>query len=133
MTYVFILLAITIAFVILFYTLWIKGYLIIKRKTAKKFIGSVKFRRRLNIKFTSCNGYIKKVLKIKESRNYLFSFESIIEKGNVTVEILDRSKEKILQLDRSNLEKDIFLDKNSRYYLVLRFENADGELDLSWN
>lgn len=74
----------------------------------------------------SCNGYIKKVIKIRKSCNYKFTFNSNITKGYVTAELQDVNKRILLQLDKDNPESSIKLEKNYRYYLVLRFAKADG-------
>lgn len=76
---------------------------------------------------------MKKVIKIRENRNYRFTFHSNITKGYVTAEIQDVSKKILMQLDNSKPESDITLEKNNRYYLVIRFTKADGEFDLTWN
>lgn len=125
-------------FIILFYTLWINGYLIISRKTAKLFIASFKNKKRCRIKFVSCNGCIKKILKFKENRSYDFCLNSIVKNGLVLAEILDNNKKLLLHLDSNmpnatiNIDKKN-IDKKCRYYLILKFEEATGELEFLWN
>ena len=119
--------------IILLYALWINGYLIKSRKTAVLFIASFRPKQRCKIIFKSCNGYMKKVIKIRESRNYQFAFNSNIAGGYVTAEILDADKRILPQLDSNNPESAIALEKHQRYYLVVRFDKADGEFDLTWN
>lgn len=130
---VYILVSLSIALIILFYVLWINGYLIESKKTSVLFKGSYGRKKRCNIKFKTCNGYIRKVIKIREGRNYQFTFNSNITMGYVTAEIQDANGKILLQLDKNNPESAIKLEKNYRYYLVLRFENADGELVFTWN
>lgn len=119
--------------IILYYLLWINGYLIKSRKTSILFVGSLRSQNRCKFKIINCNGYIKKVIKIRESRNYNFTFNSNITTGYVTAEIQDVNKRILLQLDKDNPESAIKLEKNYRYYLVLRFAKAEGEFDLAWN
>lgn len=133
MIIVFIWVPLSIVAIILFYVLWINGFLIKSRKTSASFVGSFRQKQRCKIKFKSCDGYIKKVIKIRESRNYKFTFNSNTTNGYVTAEILDVNKKVLLQLDNNNPESAIKLEKNNRYYLVLRFVTADGEIDLTWN
>ena len=133
LTFFFIGIPIFIASIILFYVLWINGYLIKHRKTAVLYVGVFRQKGRGKIKFVSCNGYIKKVIKISESRNYKFNFHSNITSGIVTAEIQDISKKILLQVDENNPEAAINLDKNCRYYLVVRFKKASGEFNLTWN
>lgn len=132
MIYIMIWVPLSIILFILFYALWINGYLIKSRKTSKLFIGSFRLKNTCKINFKSCNGYIKKVLKIIESHNYKFTFNGNVLKGYVTAEIQDINKKTLLQLDKNNPESTVNLEKKYRYYLVLRFENADGELELAW-
>jgi len=119
--------------IILFYVLWINGYLIKSSKTSLVFIGSLRRHNRCKLRFKCCNGHIKKVIKIRESRNYEFTFNSNIRKGHVTAEIQDKSKKILLQLSKDNPKSAIRLEKNNRYFLVIRFANADGEFDLAWD
>lgn len=119
--------------IILFYVLWINGYLIKSRKTSILFVGSLRPKNRCKLKFIYCNGYIKKVVKIRESRDYKFAFISNIKNGYVTAELQDANKRILLQLDKDNPESTIKLEKNKRYYLVLKFVKAEGEFDLTWN
>ena len=121
-----------VVLIILIYVLWINGYLVKSSKTAVLFLGSYRPRNRCKFKFISCNGYIKKVIKIRESRNYIFTFNSNITNGNVTTEIQDVNKRVLLQVDKDNPEATVKLEKTNRYYLVLRFEKADGEFELAW-
>ncbi len=133
MRFVFIWLMLSIILMVLFYFLWIDGYLIKSKKTAILFVGSFKKKNRCMVKFKYCNGYIKKVIKAKENYNYRFSFNANIIKGYVTARIQDKNKKILLQLDKDNPESTINLEKKYRYYLVLRFEKADGELEITWN
>lgn len=65
MIYVILMVLFVILSIILFYILWINGYLIKSKKTALLFIGSFKRKNGCKIKLKSCKGYIKKVIKIK--------------------------------------------------------------------
>lgn len=119
--------------IMFFYVLWINGYLIKSRKTSDLFVGSLKPQNRCKFRFINCDGYIEKVVKARESRNYKFTFNSNITNGYVTAEIQGVNRRILLQLDKDNPESTINLEKNNRYYLVLRFEKAEGEFDLTWN
>jgi len=119
--------------IILFYVLWINGYLIKSRKTSVLFAGSLRSHNTCKLKFTYCNGCIEKVVKIRESRNYKFTFYGNITNGSVAAELQDVNRRILLQLDKDNPESNIELEKNYRYYLVLRFVNAGGTIELTWN
>lgn len=133
MKYLFIGILSMTFFSILFYILWIKGYLIMSITTAKLFIGSLRNKERCRIKFVSCNGYIKKIIKFKENRTYDFCLKSKVENGLVLAEIWDSNKKILLHLNSDMPSSSINVDKKCRYYLVLKFEKATGELELLWN
>lgn len=133
MKYLFIGILLMTFLSIMFYILWIKGYLIISRKTAKLFIGSLRNKERCRIKFASCNGYIKKIIKFKENRTYDFCLKSKVENGLVLAEIWDSNKKILLHLNSDMPNSSINVDKKCRYYLFLKFEKATGELELLWN
>ena len=84
-------------------------------------------------KFGFCHGYIKKVLSIKESRDYTFTFNANITKGYVCAEIQDRGKNVLLRLDVLKPEDTIYLDSSTKYYLVLNFNRASGGFEIEWN
>lgn len=133
MDYLFICILLMTFLIILFYTLWINGYLIISRKTAKLFIASFRNKKRCRIKFVSCNGYIKKILKFKENRSYDFCLNGIVENGLIMAEIRDNNKKILLHMDSNIPNATINVDKKCRYYLILKFEEATGELEFLWN
>ena len=84
-------------------------------------------------KFGFCHGYIKKFLSIKESRDYKFTFNAGITKGYVCAEIQDKYKNVLLCLDILNPENTVYLDSGTKYYLILKFNRAAGELEIEWN
>ena len=127
----------TIAFIALpiimctvFYLLYINGYLVINAKRALIYIGSMGGRKAT---FTSCTGYTKRVVKFKESKDIHFHFDLELTKGDVTMELLDESKQCILQLDHTNQHARIHIETKKRYYLVFRFKSASGRYLLTWD
>lgn len=121
-----------IAVVLVFYALWCSGYLVVNRKRAVLFVGSLPGKSRCGAKFSSCTGYMKRVIRFKESRSYEFDFQSTVTKGFVAVEVQDRNKEIILQLNKNVPKGTVAVSEKQRYYLVFRFENADGAYELRW-
>lgn len=117
---------------ILFYVLWIKGYLVISTKRANLFVGSMRGKSRCKIKFSSCSGVVKKVLIFSEISSYTFTFDNKITKGNVSIEILNKCKELKLELKPSVPTGILLVEEKERYYLVLKFDKADGEYELTW-
>lgn len=81
--------------------------------------------------FSSCTGYIKRVVKFKESKIYHVDFNVELEKGEVTLELLDVKKQLMLSLNGSEISK-IEVKNGQRYYMVLRFKAATGSYEVSW-
>lgn len=118
---------------IIFYLLWINGYMVLNTKRAVLFVGSARGDHRCKINFISCSGSVKKVIKFNESRSYIFHFKNIITRGTVSVELLNKNKEVKLKLNPSIPTGVLIVDRKERYYLVLRFDKADGEYELTWH
>ena len=124
--------AIIIAMGILFYILYINGYLIINAKKAVMFVGTIRGNRGCKANFTSCAGTIKRIIRFKESKTYHFDLISQLSKGELLVEILDSAKQPILRLDGNNQSADINVNAKQRYYMVFSFHSATGKYELSW-
>ena len=111
-----------------FYILYINGLLVINAKSAVMYVGS---QRGFKAKFSSCSGYTKRVIRFKESKSYKVFFNCKLEKGEVEIELLDNAKQKLASLNTNNPIADINVDKNKRYYLVIRFLSATGSYVIS--
>ena len=111
-----------------FYILYINGYMIMNAKKAILFFGK---ERGKYARFTSCSGYMKRVIRFKESREYEFSFETELEKGEVSVELWNGNKEKVLSLTNQG-KQVISVDNKKRYFLILRFVSATGSYHVDW-
>ncbi len=119
--------------VILFYVLYIYGYMVISAKRAMKFIGSIRGYDSCKATFTSCDGYMKRVMRFEENKTYCFKLRTELTKGEVSVEILDSNKQKILELNSVHQSERIDVYKGERYYMVFRFQMASGKYELKWN
>ena len=118
------------------YILYINGLLVVNTKTALFYMGSPRLGERQNCitaKFSSCNGVIKRVIRLREAQRYQFVFSSNMTKGSVSVELRGTGKEIVEILDRNNPCAVISTDKAKRYRVATKFVNADGEYTLSWN
>ena len=93
------------------------------------YIGSGRGKR---VRFLGCNGYIKRVVKFKENRKYYFTLSTELSKGEVSVELLDRSGISVLCLDSGVGEGSITPEAKRRYDLVIRFQSASGSYELDW-
>lgn len=114
---------------IVFYLLYINGFLAAQSKMAVLYIGSL---RGNNAKFSSCTGYTKRVIRFKDSRTYHIVFDSELTRGSVSVEILNSVKQTIICLRSNTVSGNIDVERGKRYYLVVRFQSATGSYTLSW-
>lgn len=117
----------------IYYILYLRGYMIVSAKRAVVFIGNLLGRNKCNVNFSSCNGYVKRIVRFHDAGEVRFNLDGKVTKGNVQVEILDANKQRILLLDYGKRNGEIIVHKKKRYYLIFRFENATGDLKLSWN
>lgn len=113
---------------ILSYFLYINGYMVVASKRAFMFLGSKRGKKAM---FSSCTGYIKRVVKFKESKIYHVDFNVELEKGEVTLELLDKKKQLIVSLNGNESSK-IEVESGERYYMILRFKSATGSYEVSW-
>ncbi len=118
---------------ILFYVLYIYGYMVINAKRAMKFIGSIRGYDSCKASFTSCDGFMKRVMRFEANKTYRFKLQTELTKGAVSVEILDSKKQKLLELNSAKPSDSIDVYKGERYYLVVRFQSASGKFELRWN
>lgn len=117
--------AVTIAF----YVLYINGWLVLQSKRAVMYTGS---RRGKKASFISCTGYVKKVVKFRESRKYRFELKSELTKGEIRAILSEAGGGEILQLDSSRSVGEISVEKGRRYGLTMQFESASGKYELDW-
>lgn len=120
-----ILLAILLASLFVF--LYNQGYMVINSKSAVSFIGST---RGNSARFTSCSGYIKRIVRFKADGTYTFILDAELSKGDMSVELLDSARHKIMQLDCANQSASIAVEKRKKYYLVINFKSATGRYAL---
>ena len=113
---------------ILSYLLYINGYMVVASKRALMFLSSKRGRKAM---FSSCTGYIKRVIKFKNSKVYHVDFKLELEKGEVILEILDAKKQSVLALNSSKIS-EIEVVGGQRYYMVLRFRSASGSYEVTW-
>ena len=110
-----------------FILLYSQGYMVSKSISAVVFIGSKKGN---SAKFTSCSGYLKRIIKFKADGTYTFVLDAELSKGDLSVELLDSTKQKIMQLNCSNRSGSITVEKKKKYYLVINFRSATGRYAL---
>ena len=111
-----------------FYVLYAEGLMSINAKRAVLYVGTDRGRK---ARFSSCSGYVKRVLRFKEGREYRVAFVCALTEGEVSLEILDRKRKPLLSLDRETPEGRILVERRKRYYLVVHYKSATGEYTIS--
>ena len=114
---------------VLFYILYINGYMVWNSKRALMYVGSAWGRK---ASFTSCSGYTKRVIKFEEDKCYHFDLQLELNKGDVKVEILNSEKQCLLSLDQNVAGGNVAVEKGKRYYMVVRFQAASGQYTVDW-
>lgn len=127
------LVTIFISMPVLFYLLWINGYMVLKVKRAAVFVGSLKRGNKCEATFSSCDGYVKKVIKFKESRGYTFNLDCDVSKGSLHVIVENKNREILLDMTPTMKTDLLAVEEKCRYYLVLKFEKAEGKFKLQWD
>ncbi len=113
----------------LIYLMYLNGWIPITVKSAVMFIGSLSGKK---ASFTSCNGSLKRIVKLEGNRQYRFLLNVRLTSGNMTVELRNRDKQTVMELNEFISEGNIYVKKRERYTLILRFHSATGEYSLDW-
>ena len=115
---------------IVMYMLYRNGWMVLSSKSAVTFIGS---NRGKSATFSGCSGSIKRIVRCAEDREYRFSLDAALTKGDMSVSLLGPDKRELLRLTESMPQGAVTLEKGTRYTLVLRFRSATGRYVLQWN
>lgn len=75
------------------------GHMVFSAKRAVKFIGTIRGSKRCRGQFTSCTGYMKRVFRPEEDKEYTYELKTVLTKGNLSVVILDSKKQKLMELN----------------------------------
>ena len=112
---------------------WVSGLMVLQKRTAVLYIEKRKRKEhKCSVRFKSCNGIVKRVLNLRETRTYKFTLTSELNNGSVTVEIQNKQKQPVATLNAQNTEVETAIDQNERYYLLFRFEHADGSFEFGY-
>ena len=115
---------------IVMYLLYRNGWMVLSSKSAVTFIGS---NRGKSATFSGCSGSIKRIVRCREDREYRFSLDAALTKGDLSVSLLGPDKRELLRLTETTPHGSVTLEKGARYTLVLRFRSATGRYALQWN
>lgn len=117
---------------VIYYVLYINGYMITGSKSAKAFVGKNRGTNAYWTQFVDCSGELKKVARFRKEKEYKFFLDVGLSYGNVAIELLDKEKNVIMSLTPETPEGSITVDKKQRYYMVYKFENATGSYEMRW-
>ena len=117
---------------VIYYVLYINGYMITGSKSAKAFVGKNRGTKAYWTQFVDCSGELKKVARFRKEKEYKFFLDVGLSYGNVAIELLDKEKNVIMSLTPETPEGSITVDKKQRYYMVYKFENATGSYEMRW-
>ena len=121
----FLILAVLMAGIFVF--LYNSGYMVVKSLSAVTFIGSPKG---TGASFSSCNGYMKRIVRFRESGTRDYYLDAELSKGDIFVELLDSDKQSIMKLNRENNQASITVESKKKYYFVVNFKSATGRYSL---
>lgn len=97
------------------------------------FMGSICGERtRSRASFKKCEGYMRRVVRLQGGRTYHFKMTGEITGGRLTAILWDkRCKTRLLELTPGE-NGTVEVPATERCRLEFRFEQADGNFDLSW-
>ena len=124
---------IVIAAAALLAALYYAGVLPVQQKRALSYIGTGSFQKRcFGASFTGCTGWIRRTLRVKESRSYSFRLSGHVQEGTVRA-VLQKGSEPLLTLTADNPTATVSLEKGTFYRLEVRFQSASGDYQLEWD
>lgn len=108
--------------------LYSQGYMVLKSISAVVFLGSAKGN---SARFTSCSGYLKRIIRFKEDGTNTFVLDAELSKGDISAELIDSTKQRIMKLNCANRSASVTVEKKKRYCLVIHFKSATGRYSLT--
>lgn len=121
-----------IAVISVIYILYINGLIIFSNKKALMFISKNSLSKKcISATFKACTGFVKKVLPLKENREYTFNLECNVDNGEIKVIIKNSDKKTILSLTPENPTETIYLN-SGKYYISIELYKAYGKYSFSY-
>lgn len=113
--------------------LYYMGLMPLQRKRALSYIGTGSFQKHcFGASFTVCTGWIRRTLRVKESRSYSFRLSGHVQEGTVRA-VLQKGSAPLLTLTADNPTATVSLEKGTFYRLEVRFQSASGDYQLEWD
>lgn len=124
---------IVIAVLVFVWVMYEMGYISVQSKRALFFSGRLcTANKKGSASVKGCSGCEKGILKVKEEVNIEFEFLSEISKGRIWAEVFDKDKNELIHLEGMDDRKTFYAESGKKYYVVVRFEKADGKYEIKW-
>jgi hypothetical protein len=112
------------------YGLYFVGLIPFASKRALMFVGSMNGK---GASFEACSGYVKRIVRFKNDGRCVMRLLTVLTKGEVCAELLDRAGNRLAYLDGQHGEASFSVKGGERYRLTVRFRSASGKYELEWN
>lgn len=112
--------------------LYEKGLMGLTTKRAVVFVGSLPKKNSWTAKFSECSGKLRRVIRYDQNKQYTFTLESSLDKGELFIEIFDANKNLLLTLDQDNPSGIIDVTSMRKGYMNVRIKAATGNYYVSW-
>lgn len=111
------------------YLLYVSGCMPVSVRRARMYVGKSGG---WGARFAGCEGWIRRIVRVKENRVYDVELTAELTGGAVTAELRDAHKRTVLRLDGEHPRASIALKKGGRYGMTVRFQSATGSFSLQW-
>ena len=111
------------------YLLYVSGCMPVSVRRARMYVGKSGG---WGARFAGCEGWIRRIVRVKESRVYDVELTEELTGGTVTAELRDAQKRTVLRLDGEHPRASVALEKGGRYEMTVRFQSATGSFSLQW-
>lgn len=124
---VLLVIAVPVVLSFAFFLLYRNGLLTIQSKTAVSFMGKFGGMR---ASFSGCTGTLRRMIHFPEGREYTYTLASVLTKGELAVDLYDRTGNLLFTLTPEAPTATVAADAGSRCTMVIRFEKATGRYEL---
>ena len=119
--------AVLIGLSLAFWLLYRNGLITIQSKSAISFMG--KFGG-MGASFSGCKGMLRRMVRFPESREYTYTLDCVLTKGELTFELYDRDGNQLFTLTPDAPTATVAADAGARCTMIVRFDKATGRYEL---